>query len=73
MEGWKDRGTAVPQPVPAGTDTHHSPRGPVTLQRFSMQMLGSAGGSKLRPLSHLHGVYRDHGLSPLQGRGGLFV
>lgn len=41
MEGRKDRGTAVPRPVPAGTDTHHSMRGPVTLQHFSLQMLGS--------------------------------
>lgn len=40
-----DRGTAVPQPVLAGTDTHHGTRGPVTLQRFSLRMLGSAGNT----------------------------
>lgn len=71
MKGRKDRRTAVPWPVPAGTDTHHSMRGPVTLRRFSLRMLGSAGGIKLCPLSHLHGVCRDHGLSPLQGEGCL--
>lgn len=53
-EGRMDRGTAVPQPVLAGTDTHHGTRGPVTLQRFSLRMLGSAGGVGICPLSHLH-------------------
>lgn len=71
MKGRKDRRTAVPWPVPAGTDTHHSMRGPVTLQRFSLRMLGSTGGIKLCPLSHLHGCLPGPWPQPIAG-GGLF-
>lgn len=55
MEGRKDRGTAVPWPVLAGTDTHHNTRGPVTLRCLSLQMLGSAGDIELCPLPRLQG------------------
>lgn len=63
-----DRGTAVPQPVMAGTDTHHGTWETVTLQRLSLRMLGSAGDTGISPLSHLRGVFAGTtGFSLLQG------
>lgn len=63
-----DRGTAVPQPVMAGTDTHHGTWETVTLQRLSLRMLGSAGDTGIGPLSHLREVFAGTtGFSLLQG------
>lgn len=45
----------------------------MTLQRFSMQMLGSTGGVKLCPLSHLHACLQGPRPQPIAGVERLFV
>lgn len=67
----RTEGTAVPQPVLAGTDTHQGRSGPLTLQHFSLWMLLCKRHWNLQEVpgsAHSHKTLsfcRDHSLQPI--------